>query len=282
MKLVIISGRSGSGKSTGLHVLEDQGFFCIDNLPLVLLPDLAKELQKAYLDRVAVSIDARNIRQELSRFPEIINRIKQQQVDAEVIYLDADDEELLKRFSETRRKHPLSNHNCSLAEALKAEQQVLEPISNLADLTMDTTGLTLHDLRDIFNKRVACKQDKSIALLFESFGFKKGAPNDADYIFDVRCLPNPYWVNHLRQYTGKDQPIKEFLMAEPQVEVMFEDIYKFVEKWLPSFEACNRSYLTVAIGCTGGHHRSVYLAERLASSFQAKYRNVQVRHRELP
>ncbi|WP_163835219.1 RNase adapter RapZ [Spartinivicinus ruber] len=283
MKLIIISGRSGSGKSTGLHVLEDQGYYCIDNMPAGLLPAFVEEMKKEPLyDKAAVSIDARNVSQDLRRFPAIMNALKEQQIDAETIYLDAEHATLLKRFSETRRKHPLSSQQRSLDEAIKQEKEVLEPIAKMADLTIDTSQLSLHELRDIISKRVARKQHSSIALLFQSFGFKKGIPIDADYVFDVRCLPNPYWVTHLRQYSGLEEPVKEFLGSQQQVLDMFDDIKRFVEHWLPCFEANNRSYITIAIGCTGGHHRSVYISEKLAIYFREKWPNVQVRHRELP
>lgn len=283
MKLIIMSGRSGSGKSTGLHVLEDQGYYCIDNLPAGLLPHFVEELKKEPLyDKAAVSIDARNISQDLRRFPSIMNALKERQIEAEIIYLDAEHATLLKRFSETRRKHPLSSQQRSLDEAIKNEKDVLEPIAKLADLTIDTSQLSLHELRDIISKRVARKQHSSMALLFQSFGFKKGIPIDADYVFDVRCLPNPYWVTHLRQYSGLEEPVKEFLGSQQQVLDMFDDIKQFVEHWLPCFEANSRSYITIAIGCTGGHHRSVYISEKLAACFSENWPNVQVRHRELP
>ncbi len=283
MRLVIISGRSGSGKSSALHVLEDQGYYCVDNMPAGLLGSLAREISNEQaLRNAAVSIDARNMHSDLKQFPKILARLKKNDVHCEVIYLDADPSTLLKRFSETRRRHPLSTETCSLEEAIHAESTLLEPLKDKADLTLDTSALSLHELRDLISTRVANHTDGNLALLFQSFGFKRGIPIDADYVFDVRCLPNPYWVASLRVFSGLDKPVQEFLAAEPEVLEMQTDIARFVERWLPRFEANNRSYLTIAIGCTGGHHRSVYLSEQLARHFSDMVKNVQVRHRELP
>ena len=284
MKLVIVSGRSGSGKSTALHVLEDLGYYCIDNLPAGLLPDLigaVAEERPAERDKIAVSIDARNVPSNLTRFPDTLNALEHIGVEYTVAYLDADDQTILSRFSSTRRKHPLSNEETSLEEAISIESELLDPIASLADLKLDTTNLTLHQLRDIVKQQVARQTHATLALLFESFGFKRGIPSDADIVFDVRCLPNPYWDPVLREYTGMHQKIIAFLQDQPIVEDMFGDVCAYLEKWLPQFEANNRSYMTVAIGCTGGQHRSVYLAERLARHFGSKLSNVQVRHREL-
>ncbi len=284
MKLVIISGRSGSGKSTALHVLEDLGYYCIDNLPAGLLPDLMNAVaveRPAQRDRIAVSIDARNVPRNLVRFSDTLNTLREMSVEYTVAYLDAEDQIILSRFSSTRRKHPLSNPETSLEEAISIESELLDSIASVADLKLDTSKLTLHQLRDIVKQQVARQTSATLALLFESFGFKRGVPSDADIVFDVRCLPNPYWEPVLREYTGQDQKIVEFLQDEPLVEEMFGDIARYLEKWLPQFEANNRSYVTVAIGCTGGQHRSVYLAERLSRHFISKLGNVQVRHREL-
>ncbi|RRJ85396.1 RNase adapter RapZ [Aestuariirhabdus litorea] len=282
MRLVIISGRSGSGKSSALHVLEDQGFYCVDNMPAGLLGSLAEEISREQaLRNAAVSIDARNMHADLKRFPQILTQLTESGVQCEVIYLDADPATLLKRFSETRRRHPLSNEKCSLEEAIRAESELLSPLKNRAKLTLDTSSLSLHELRDLVRTRVAGRKDGSLALLFQSFGFKRGIPIDADYVFDVRCLPNPYWVPHLRGFSGLDSPVQEFLAEQPEVQQMMVDIGDFVERWLPAFEAGNRSYMTVAIGCTGGHHRSVYISEQLTQRFSKRISNVQVRHREL-
>ena len=285
MEFVIISGRSGSGKSTALHLLEDSGFICIDNLPINLLPSLISEASQASHSssmKFAVGIDARNISGDLSRFPEILLWAqKQQRVSFTVVYLDASDTILIKRFSETRRRHPLSNQKTGLQEAIQAESKILEPVVRLSDITVDTSNLTLHELRTAIKKKVAGDHSEGLALMFESFGFKFGVPVDADFVFDVRSLPNPYWQPELRAQTGLEQSVANFLAQQPQVNSMFDDLAHFFEKWIPSFEHNNRSYLTIAIGCTGGMHRSVYLTERLSQHFQHKYKNVQTRHRQL-
>lgn len=284
MRLIIVSGRSGSGKSTALDVLEDNGFYCIDNLPAGLLPELAERtLQDTELlhPQVAVSIDARNLPSQLKRFPEILEEVRARHIKCDVIYLDADEETLLKRFSETRRRHPLTNENRSLAEAIADESLLLGPITDLADLQIDTTHLNLYQLRDSLKLRLLNQPEPGTAFLVESFGFKRGMPVDADLVFDVRCLPNPYWKPDLRDFSGLDQPVADYLAAQADVEEMFQDILAYLKKWLPRFAASNRAYVTVAIGCTGGHHRSVYLANRLGETLKPTLKNVQVRHRDL-
>jgi UPF0042 nucleotide-binding protein len=284
MKLVIISGRSGSGKSTALHVLEDIGFYCIDNIPAGILPSLVKEMGEDKSEghsNIAASIDARNLPNNLKNFPRIISKLDKENIDYSICYLDANDKTILTRFSATRRKHPLSNDSTSLEEAISIESELLDPIATLADLKIDTSNLTLHQLRDIIVRQLAKQEGTSLALLFESFGFKHGVPSDADIVFDVRCLPNPYWNASLREYTGQHEKIAEFLENEPDVKDMLNDICLYLDKWLPRFEANNRSYMTVAIGCTGGQHRSVYLAEQLTRKFAKRRVNVQTRHREL-
>lgn len=283
MKLVIISGRSGSGKSTALNVLEDLGFYCIDNLPVGLLPTLCEQItgDNAAPSKLAVSIDARNLPSALANFPGIVGPLKQQVSQLEIVYLDADATTLLKRFSATRRKHPLTGPDVSLHEAISREQDLLAAIIDMADLKIDTTHLTMHQLRSLIKERVAHKQGEEMALLFESFGFKHGIPSDADLVFDVRCLPNPYWDPNIRNYTGLENPVIRFLSQEPMVDKMFEDIRQYLDNWLPAFKDNNRTYMTVAIGCTGGHHRSVYMCERLSRHYRAKFANLQVRHREL-
>lgn len=284
MRLIIVSGRSGSGKSTALNVLEDNGFYCIDNLPASLLPDLA---QRALLHtellhpQVAVSIDARNLPSQLKRFPELLQEARDKHIQCDVLYLDADDETLLKRFSETRRRHPLSSDNRSLAEAIGDETQLLSPIADLADLKLNTTNLNLYQLRDVIKLRLLNKPELGTAFLVESFGFKRGMPVDADLVFDVRCLPNPYWKPELRELSGLDTEVKEYLGEQADVEEMYQDTLAYLNKWLPRFAASNRAYVTIAIGCTGGHHRSVYLAERIGSALKESLKNVQIRHRDL-
>ncbi|RRV06086.1 RNase adapter RapZ [Pseudomonas sp. v388] len=284
MRMIIVSGRSGSGKSTALDVLEDSGFYCVDNLPAGLLPELAEralittELAEPLL---AVSIDARNLPSHLTRFPQMLAEVRARNIQCDVLYLDADEATLLKRFSETRRRHPLSTSDRSLAEAIRDESTLLGPITDLADLKINTTHLNLYQLRDTLKLRLLNKPEPGTAFLIESFGFKRGMPVDADLVFDVRCLPNPYWKPELRDHSGLEEPVIEYLAAQPDVEEMFQDISSYLNKWLPRFAASNRSYVTVAIGCTGGHHRSVYLTERLGQVLQTSLKNVQVRHRDL-
>ncbi len=282
MKLIVISGRSGSGKSTALNALEDAGYNCIDNFPVILLQSLVHNtLRDASLaeSKMAVCIDARS--RDLERFPEILLSIDRMDVDCQVIYLDALSPTLVKRFSETRRRHPLTNANTDLRQAIDAEAEVLESIADLADLTIDTTVLTSQGLRDTMSGRVAAKSSSGISLLFRSFGFKYGVPVDADQVFDVRCLPNPHWLEELRPLTGLDQPVIDYLSGEEMVDNMFNDIAAYLNHWIPRFEDNARVYMTVAIGCTGGQHRSVYLTERLAAHFAAQFENVLVRHREI-
>jgi len=284
MRLIIVSGRSGSGKSTALDVLEDNGFYCIDNLPAGLLPELAERaLPNTELlhPQVAVSIDARNLPSQLRRFSELLDEVRSRNIRCDVLYLDASEETLLKRFSETRRRHPLTNDQRSLAEAMVAEVKLLSPIIDRADLKIDTTHLNLYQLRDTLKLRLLNQPEPGTAYLIESFGFKRGMPVDADLVFDVRCLPNPYWKPELRDFTGLEQPVEEYLAAQAEVEEMYQDIHAYLHKWLPRFAASNRSYVTVAIGCTGGHHRSVYLANRLGQALKPLLKNVQIRHRDL-
>lgn len=283
MKLIILSGRSGSGKSTALHALEDAGYNCIDNFPI----DLLEPLMQNALDRDdgeqlhAVCVDARTA--DLDGFPTTLVELDRMGIDCQVIYLDALSPTLVKRFSETRRKHPLTNANTDLKEAIDSEQTLLEGIADLADLTVDTTRLSAQELIEHIRDRVIDNSSSGLSLTFRSFGFKYGVPVDADFVFDVRCLPNPHWVPELRPQTGLDLPVREYLAAEELVNRMYDDIRQFVERWQSSFEDNNRTYLTFAIGCTGGQHRSVYLASRLGEHFQ-RIRDagiVLVRHREL-
>jgi UPF0042 nucleotide-binding protein len=283
MKLTIISGRSGSGKSTVLHILEDRGYYCIDNLPAALLPALADriEAEESGIPNVAVSIDARNISSDLEQVPGIIKDLEARALATEVIFLDANSQTLLRRFSESRRKHPLSNDQIGLREAIDKESELLEPLSMLASLSIDTSNMSLHTLRDAVKKRVVEDSETGLALLFQSFGYKNGVPVDADIVYDVRCLPNPYWDTRLRALTGLNSEVISYLDQQTQVQEMIEDISNYLERWLPRFEQNNRSYITVAIGCTGGQHRSVYISEKLGKRFTGQIRNILVRHREL-
>jgi len=284
MQLVIISGRSGSGKSIALQALEDLGHYAIDNLPAMLLGSLVDELGSSESPRssIAVSIDARNLPQALQRFPSLLEEVRSRGIDCQVIYLTADARILLERYSATRRRHPLTRESdMTLAEAIDSEELALSEIRDLADLVIDTSRLSVHDLRRRISDQVARHQPDQLTLTIESFGFKRGVPLDADLVFDARCLPNPYWDPQLRASTGRDAPVIEFLEAYPLVEAMRADIQSWVERWLPAYRASHRSYLTVAVGCTGGQHRSVYLAERLAASLAASHPLVRLRHREL-
>lgn len=281
MKLVIISGRSGSGKSVALHVLEDQGFFAIDNLPIGLLSQLPTNLPESNT-RVAVSIDARNIVTDPKGVQPHFEKLKSDGYDARIIYLDSDNATLIDRFNATRRKHPLSSEQVSLAEALDQEANLLEQIAEQADLRIDTSNLSIYDLREIITQQLeSSSAKKNVAIQFQSFGFKRGTPKDCDFIFDVRCLPNPYWETHLRGYTGLDQPVIDFLEQDFSVRAMISDIAGFLDKWLPSIIASSRSYITVGIGCTGGQHRSVFVAEQLTEKFRHQHPQTLVRHRDL-
>ncbi len=282
MKLVIISGRSGSGKTTALRALEDTGYNCIDNFPVSLLKSLVENALRDPMQRgsnVAVCIDARS--RDLGRFPEILAAVNALDLDSEVIYLDALSGTLVKRFSETRRRHPLTDDHTDLLQAIEAEREVLGRLADLADLTIDTTTLRGRQLTDLISERVVGSARSGLSLLFRSFGYKYGVPVDADLVFDIRSLPNPYWVEKLRPLTGLDPEVCSFLDADPFAREMFDDLCRFLERWLPRFEDDHRAYMTVAIGCTGGQHRSIYMTEKLGRHFAGRFANVLVRHREL-
>ncbi|WP_341502880.1 RNase adapter RapZ [Gallaecimonas sp. GXIMD4217] len=280
MKLVIVSGTSGAGKSVALRVLEDLGYYCVDNLPLPLLQALIESL-RGQVEQVAVSIDIRNLPEDVTGLDEELEWIPSD-LKSTIIYLDADEQVLLKRFSETRRLHPLSRGSrCSLEDALRLERQRLEPLAEKAQLRIDSSSLSIHQLAELVRERVLGKKEGPLILVFESFGFKHGIPKDADYVFDVRFLPNPHWVPELKPLTGQDKPVQDFLAAEPEVTRLVMQLDGFLDSWLPHLERNNRAYVTVAIGCTGGQHRSVYVAEQLAARFDTKGKDVQLRHREL-
>lgn len=280
MRLVIVSGRSGSGKTISLHVLEDLGYYCVDNLPVDMLPGLVEKHQEDH-PRLAVSIDARNLPSNVNLLKKVISQLRQPNRDCDIIYLDADNKSLLRRFSETRRRHPLTNINVSLQEAIEQESILLSPLASMSDITIDTSYLSHHQLCTLIRDRVARENNSGLQLLIQSFGFKNGMPADADFVFDVRCLPNPYWQPELRGLTGCDSEVADFLKGHPDVEQMVEDIIKFLHNWIPRFEADNRSYLTVGVGCTGGQHRSVYITQELVNRAKKLEMNVQVRHRDL-
>jgi UPF0042 nucleotide-binding protein len=284
MRLVVISGHSGSGKTSALNILEDVGFTCVDNLPSSLLPELIKQLKEESNEptlQLAVGIDARNLMGDLSKIPKILCTIEESGVEVDVIFLKAQRTDLLRRYSETRRKHPLSNDTIGLKEAIDLEENIISPIAQVANLTIDTSGLTLHQLRDLVKNTIAPNNAKQMTILFESFGFKQRIPNGSDFVFDVRCLPNPYWKIELRTQTGNDSGVITFLESQVDVASMLADIIGYLTRWIPKFQANNRSYLTISIGCTGGQHRSVYIANRLHEHFSKQYNFVQVMHKEL-
>lgn len=283
MQLVIVTGLSGSGKSVALHSLEDIGFYCIDNLPLFLLPALANSSQiqqQRTFDRMAVGIDARSAsHSDLGNLPGLVASLRQE-MQCELIYLEARQETLIRRFNETRRRHPLSLGQRTLAEAIQLERNLLEPVLDAADLRIDTTHTNLHQLRKLIGERLGTPRQGGMSLLFQSFGFKHGVPSDVDFVFDARCLPNPYWQPQLRRLNGRDPEVISFLEHDPKVQQFQEQVTAFCSQWIPSFAEQGRSYMTIAIGCTGGQHRSVYLAEKLAEHFRRNNQQAQIRHRE--
>ncbi len=285
MRMIIVSGLSGSGKSIALQTLEDLNYYCVDNLPVQLLkPFATATLARAsrLAQTTAVGIDARNFRDELTQFPAILAELRKSGLAVEILFLQAADEALLKRYSETRRRHPLSlETGVPLVEAIRRERRLLEPIASQADLVIDTSHTNVHELRGLVGNRLHDTPPGFLSILFESFGFKHGIPDDADFVFDVRCLPNPHWEPLLRPLTGLDKRVGDFLAEQEPVTHMIADLIRFLETWIPSFETGNRSYLTIAIGCTGGQHRSVYIAEALAEQFGKTRSHVMTRHREL-
>ena len=283
MRLVIISGLSGSGKSVALNVLEDAGFYCIDNIPVGPLRSFVQEIQPGQdpdYDQVGVGLDARNV-PDIAELPGLIDEFRKAGASCEVVFLQAENDVLLSRFSETRRRHPLTGDDVSLPEAIANERDLLSPIIDMADLIIDTSSTTAQDLRDIVRDRIGKRGQDALSILIESFGYKNGLPADADFVFDVRSLPNPYWEPELRPLNGKDQAVKAFLGAEALVQEMVNDIEGFLTHWIPRYKTFERSYLTIAIGCTGGQHRSVYIAEALAERLMAAHGPIQTRHHEL-
>ena len=278
MDLILISGLSGSGKTVALHLLEDAGYYCVDNLPVIMLTVLVRMLKEEGIAKVAVAVDARS-GDGIELLNDKLALLEKEGTQATFIFLHASPETLLKRYSESRRRHPLAAHGQTLEEAIRAESELLEPISTLGH-RIDTSNLKANALREWIRQFIESTPGSGLTLMFESFGFKHGIPLDADFVFDVRCLPNPHYDNDLRVLTGKDQPVVDFLEAEEEVCRMRDDIARFVATWLPSFIRDNRNYLTVGIGCTGGQHRSVYIAEWLAREFADQAR-VLVRHRTL-
>jgi RNase adapter protein RapZ len=284
MKLIIVSGLSGSGKTIALNTLEDCGFFCVDNLPFALLEEFVEQVMlgdKKNYAKTAIGIDARNQSGELVQFAKRLDFIKSKGIQCDVLYLQAEENVLLKRYSETRRRHPLTDQNIPLKEALRIEKDMLRPVAKLANVIVDTSHTHYHQLRELLKSQLGEGNERHMVIQFLSFGFKHGIPLETDFMFDARSLPNPYWVAELRGQTGKDQPVIDFLSKQEVVQEYFQDVRNFIERWAPRFEADNRSYLTVAIGCTGGQHRSVFLVDQLVMHFQQAMHNTIVRHREL-
>jgi RNase adapter protein RapZ len=285
MRIIIVSGLSGSGKSVALHMLEDLDFYCIDNIPAALLKPFISHTVRSndpVYERTAVGLDARNTAAEIATVPMLIEELKRSGIPCEVVFLVANDDELLRRFAETRRKHPLSRRGENLREAIAIERAILEPVIYAADLTIDTSRMSVHQLREVVHRRVEKRTTGHMSILFESFGYKHGIPGDADFVFDVRSLPNPYWDHSLRHLTGRDPQVIAYLAAHPSVRTMIDSIAGFLDLRIAEFEEANRSYLTIAIGCTGGQHRSVYIAEELAAHFRRSYPQVLTRHDSLP
>ncbi|HET6906622.1 MAG TPA: RNase adapter RapZ [Rhodanobacteraceae bacterium] len=281
-RVIVLSGLSGAGKTVALRAFEDLGFYCVDNLPTTLLPALVAALtagDRARSAHIAVGVDVRS-RGDLERLPEALSALTGSGVQAELLFLDSNEEVLLKRYSETRRKHPLSDGKRSLPDAIAEERRRLRPLAAIADRVVDSSEMNVHQLRRAIATGFGASAGES-TLLFESFAYRRGLPPDSDFVFDARCLPNPHWDPRLRPLSGKDAAVREFLVAQPLVGHFLDDIIRLLEEWLPRFEGEDKRYLTVAIGCTGGRHRSVYLAERLAEHFRGKREQVLTFHREL-
>lgn len=288
MEFVIVSGLSGAGKSVALRTLEDLGYSCIDNLPLFLLRDLALGLQESVANGsgsdgpgIAVGIDARNGPGHLAEVPRIIRELEARDIRVRVLFLDAANETLIRRFSETRRKHPLTDGDYSLEEAIELERGLLQPLEYVAESRLDSTHTNVHELRRLIGERLDGATAVQATVLLLSFGFKKGVPMGVDFVFDIRCLPNPHWQQELQPLTGLDAPVVQFLERSPQVLQMRDDLIHFLDRWVPCFEGDGRSYLTIAVGCTGGQHRSVFMVEALRWHLSDTGHRVLVRHREL-
>ncbi|GLR72841.1 RNase adapter RapZ [Agaribacter marinus] len=279
MKLLIISGRSGSGKSIALRSLEDLGYYCVDNIPVHLLPTLVNAIADEH-EQVGVSIDVRNLPRAQKEVSEVLDYLPDF-CEITIIYLDSSDDVLIKRYSETRRLHPLFKLSNSLTEAIQTEQEILSPVAEKADLKINTDHLSIHELAELVRERVLGKKTADLVIVFESFGFKYGLPKDSDYVFDVRFLPNPHWDPDLRPLTGLDGPVEVFLSGQPLVMKFIWQVQNFISTWLPHLERNNRSYVTISIGCTGGQHRSVFVAQSLSEAFKASHGDVQIKHREL-
>ncbi len=284
MRLIIVSGLSGSGKSVALHVLEDMGYYCVDNLPAALLNSVVEEVRSGGAQAeqlLAVGVDARNQRNDLESLPELISDLDRRGVQTDMLFLQASDDVILKRYSETRRRHPLAEHGTALLAAVAKERAMLADVADFADLIIDTSRTSIYELADAIRERIVQRNADTLSVLIESFGFKNGIPADADFVFDLRCLPNPYWTMELRGLTGQDEEVRTFLGEQPTVNAMYDDILAFLRRWIPEYDDLHRSYLTVALGCTGGQHRSVYMADKLAEALREAHDPVLTRHNEL-
>ncbi len=284
MRLVIVSGLSGSGKSIALNMLEDLGWYCVDNIPAGLLPAFVEHSllnPNRIYERSAVGLDARNEPEELAQIPALVRNLRQRQIACDLIFIQADPAMLLRRYGETRRRHPLVREGVTLPDAIQEELRLLEPIAYSADLVLDTTRTSVHELRELMRTRVAPRESGRLSIMFESFGFKYGIPSGADFVFDARTLPNPYWDPALQPLNGLDTEVIQFLDAEATVKDYLSDIITFIERRIPLYQKNNRAYLTVAVGCTGGQHRSVYLVSRLTAHFASQYPDVVAHHESL-
>ncbi len=283
MRLIVVSGLSGSGKSVALHVLEDLGYYCVDNMPAALLKSVIEEVRSGNetTSLLAVGVDARNRKEDLESLPQLLEELRQRDLQTELLFLQSNDDVLLKRYSESRRRHPLAEHGTALHAAIEEERELLSVVVNAADLIIDTSRTSVYELADIIRERIDRRETSTLSVLIESFGFKNGIPADADFVFDMRCLPNPYWTVELRGLTGRDREVTEFLDAQERFVAMYEDILVFLRRWIPEYDDVHRGYLTVAIGCTGGQHRSVYMTEKLAAALRDMHDPVLTRHNEL-
>ena len=280
IRLAVLSGLSGAGKTIALRTLEDLDYYCVDNLPAALMPELVQAVSGGGHRRIAVGVDVRNRAEDLNRLPEVLAELARRGIDYQLIFLDTRDEVLIKRYSETCRRHPLSAEGLPLNDAIALERKLLRPLAAIADRVIDSSELNVHQLRRLIATELGMA-GRELSLLFESFAYKRGLPADADFVFDARCLPNPHWDARLRPLSGKDTPVREWLEERPEVGRFLAQLRGFLDEWLPRFEAESRSYVTICIGCTGGRHRSVYLCERLAEHFRASRDQVLSFHREL-
>ncbi len=285
LRLIVVSGLSGSGKSIALHVLEDLGYYCIDNLPAGLLVSAVEEIRASSggsASLLAVGVDARNHADNLDVMPDLLHELQGKGVRTEILFLQASDEILLQRYRESRRRHPLADHGTQLRAAIESERAILAAIELSADLVIDTSETSVYELADIIRSRIDRRETEALSVLIESFGFKYGIPADADFVFDLRSLPNPYWTLKLRGLTGLDDEVRRFLDGHEKFTAMYEDISDFLGRWVPHYIDANRGYMTIAVGCTGGQHRSVYMVEKIAERIREQHEPVLTRHNALP